>query len=38
MFTTRARIADQLSPGLKEYLGRLGQRPAFQRAFKRTFP
>jgi glutathione S-transferase len=37
MFTTRAGFADQLSPSLTEYMGRLAQRPAFQRAFQRTF-
>ncbi|MFL5824702.1 MAG: glutathione S-transferase family protein [Solirubrobacteraceae bacterium] len=37
LFTTRAGIADQLSPSLTGYLGRLGQRPAFQRALQRTF-
>jgi glutathione S-transferase len=37
LFTTRVGIADQLSPGLTEYVGRLGQRPAFQKALQRTF-
>lgn len=37
MFTTRAGFADQLQPGLGEYMGRLAAREAFQRAFKRTF-
>jgi glutathione S-transferase len=37
LFTTRAGISDELSPALTEYLGRLGQRPAFGRAMKRTF-
>jgi glutathione S-transferase len=37
MFTTRAGFADQLPPSLAEYVGRLGQRPAFQRAFQRIF-
>jgi glutathione S-transferase len=37
MFTTRAGIADQLSPSLTEYITRLAQREAFQRAVKRTF-
>lgn len=37
LFTTRAGIADQLSADLTEYLGRLGQRPAFQSALQRTF-
>jgi glutathione S-transferase len=36
-FTVRAGIADELSPTLKDYVGRLAQRPAFQRAVKRTF-
>jgi glutathione S-transferase len=36
MFTTRAGIADQLPPSLTDYIGRLAQRPAFQRAFQRT--
>jgi glutathione S-transferase len=37
LFTTRAGIADELPPSLTGYLGRLGQRPAFGRAMKRTF-
>jgi len=37
LFTTRAGLADQLKPGLTEYLGRLGRREAFQRAMERTF-
>ena len=37
MFTTRAGFADQLTPSLTEYIGRLGQRPAFQRALQRAF-
>lgn len=37
LFTSRVGIADQLSPSLTDYLGRLGQRPAFQRALQRTF-
>ena len=37
MFTTRAGIADDVPPGLTDYAGRLARRPAFQRAFKRTF-
>jgi glutathione S-transferase len=37
MFTTRAGFADQLSPGLTNYMGQLAERPAFQRAFQRTF-
>ena len=37
LFTRRVGISDQLSPALGDYLGRLGQRPAFQRAFQRTF-
>ncbi len=37
MFTTRAGFADQLRPSLTEYMGKLAQRPAFKRAFKRTF-
>jgi glutathione S-transferase len=36
-FTVRAGFADELSPTLKDYVGRLAQRPAFQRALKRTF-
>ena len=36
MFTTRVGIADQLLPGLADYIGQLAQRPAFQRAFQRT--
>jgi glutathione S-transferase len=37
LFTTRAKLYDQLPPGLTEYWGRLAERPAFQRALKRTF-
>jgi glutathione S-transferase len=37
LFTTRAGIADELPPSLKGYMGQLTQRPAFQRAVKRTF-
>jgi glutathione S-transferase len=37
LFTARAGIADELPPTLNEYLARLGQRPAFGRAMKRTF-
>jgi glutathione S-transferase len=37
MFTTRAGFADELSPGLTNYMGQLAHRPAFQRAFQRTF-
>jgi glutathione S-transferase len=37
MFTTRAGFADQLSPGLTNYIGQLAQRSAFQRALQRTF-
>jgi glutathione S-transferase len=37
LFTTRAGIADELAPSLKDYVGRLGARPAFQRAVERTF-
>jgi glutathione S-transferase len=36
MFTTRVGSADRLPPSLTEYMGRLAQRPAFQRAFERT--
>jgi glutathione S-transferase len=36
-FTTRAGISDELTPTLNDYMGRLGQRPAFQRALKATF-
>jgi glutathione S-transferase len=36
-FTVRAGIADELSPTLKDYVGLLAQRPAFQRAVTRTF-
>ncbi len=36
-FTVRAGIADELPGTLKDYVGRLAQRPAFQRAVKRTF-
>jgi glutathione S-transferase len=37
MFTTRAGIADQLPPSLTDYMSALAQRPAFERALKRTF-
>jgi glutathione S-transferase len=37
MFTTRAGFADQLRPALTDYIGRLAQRPAFQRALQRVF-
>ncbi|MBV9002730.1 MAG: glutathione S-transferase family protein [Solirubrobacterales bacterium] len=37
MFTTRAGIADDLPSSLSSYLGGLAERPAFQRAFQRTF-
>jgi len=37
MFTARAGIADLLTPALTSYMGRLGQREGFQRAFKRAF-
>jgi glutathione S-transferase len=37
LFTTRVGIADQLSSSLTDYVGRLGQRPAFQRALQSTF-
>jgi glutathione S-transferase len=37
LFTTRAGIADELPSSLKDYVGRLAERPAFQRAVKRTF-
>jgi glutathione S-transferase len=37
LFTTRAGFADELSPGLKDYVARLGARPAFGRALERTF-
>ena len=36
LFTARPGIADQLNPELTDYVGHLGQRPAFQRAFQRT--
>jgi glutathione S-transferase len=36
LFTARPGIADQLNPDLTDYVGHLGQRPAFQRAFQRT--
>lgn len=36
-FTVRAGIADELAPTLKDYVGGLAQRPAFQRAVERTF-
>jgi glutathione S-transferase len=38
MFTTRAGIADQLPSSLTDYVGSLGKRPAFRRAFQRVFP
>jgi glutathione S-transferase len=37
LFTTRAGFFDELAPDLKQYVGRMSQRPAFQRALKRTF-
>jgi glutathione S-transferase len=37
LFTTRAGFAEELAPSLKDYVGGLAQRPAFQRAVKRTF-
>jgi glutathione S-transferase len=37
LFTTRAGFADELPQSLKDYTGRLAQRPAFQRAAQRTF-
>jgi glutathione S-transferase len=37
LFTTRAGISDQLAPTLKDYVARLAERPAFQRAAKRAF-
>jgi glutathione S-transferase len=37
MFTTRAGITDDVPPSLTDYVGHLVQRPAFQRAFTRTF-
>jgi glutathione S-transferase len=37
MFTTRAGIAEELPPSLKDYVGQLGKRPAFRRALERTF-
>jgi len=37
MFTTRAGFADELPESLTGYLGHLAQRPAFERAMKRTF-
>ncbi len=37
LFTARAGIADDLGPSLKDYVGRLAKRPAFERAAKQTF-
>lgn len=37
LFTARVGISDQLPTSLTDYLARLGQRPAYQRAFKQTF-
>ncbi len=37
LFTSRVGIADQLPRSLTDYLSRLAQRPAFQRAVQRTF-
>jgi len=37
LFTVRAGFADELPQSLKDYTGRLAQRPAFQRAARRTF-
>jgi glutathione S-transferase len=36
LFTTRTGIADELPASLKDYVGGLTERPAFQRAAKRT--
>jgi glutathione S-transferase len=36
IFTVRVGIEDQLTPPLTDYVGRLAQRPAFQRAFQQT--
>ena len=35
-FTARAGFAEELPPNLKDYVARLAQRPAFQRAVERT--
>jgi glutathione S-transferase len=35
-FTTRAGFGDDLKPGLKDYVARLQERPAFQAALKRA--
>lgn len=37
LFTVRAGIAQELPSSLTDYVGGLSQRPAFQRAVKRTF-
>jgi glutathione S-transferase len=37
LFTTRAGFAEELPQSLKDYTGRLAERPAFQRALQRTF-
>lgn len=37
LFCVRVGISDQLPAALTDYLARIGQRPAFQRAFQRTF-
>jgi glutathione S-transferase len=37
LFTARAGIAEDVPPRLQQYLGRLGERPAFQRAAARIF-
>jgi glutathione S-transferase len=37
LFTTRAGISAELTPRLNQYLSRLGERPAFQRALRTTF-
>lgn len=37
LFTTRAGFSEELAPTLKDYMGRLTERPAFRRAAARTF-
>jgi hypothetical protein len=37
LFTFRAGFFEELSPALQGYVGSMRERPAFQRAFEKTF-
>jgi hypothetical protein len=37
-FTQRIGFADELPANLRDYIARLAQRPAYQRALERTAP